>query len=227
MIKSENYLVVQGWMISELGLSGNELMCYALIYGFSQDGESVFQGNSKYISEWLNISQRSVFPLLKKLTEKGLIEKIEKTINGVRLCDYKVASEVLKNLQGGMKKLHRGTEETSVGGTEETSYHNNNIDNYKDIYNNNNIYNKPEKRFKKPTIDEIKTYCLERKNTINAEQFFDFYESKGWKIGNSPMKDWKASVRTWEKKERERRTWQAARGLFGVESGTYGKDIPL
>lgn len=84
-----------------------------------------------------------------------------------------------------------------------------------------------DKRFKKPTIEEINKYCLDRNNNINAEQFFDFYESKGWKVGNQPMKDWKASVRTWEKKEREKRTWRAAQGMFGVESGTYGKDIPL
>lgn len=84
-----------------------------------------------------------------------------------------------------------------------------------------------DKKFKKPTIEEINKYCLDRNNNINAEQFFDFYESKGWKVGNQPMKDWKASVRTWEKKEREKRTWRAAQGMFGVESGTYGKDIPL
>ena len=59
----------------------------------------------------------------------------------------------------------------------------------------------PSKKFKKPTIEEIKEYCEERTNNINAEQFYDFYESKGWKVGNSLMKDWKASVRTWEKRD--------------------------
>lgn len=57
------------------------------------------------------------------------------------------------------------------------------------------------KRFKKPTMEEIKSYCMERNNGVDAERFFDFYESKGWKVGNQPMKDWKAAVRTWEKKE--------------------------
>lgn len=56
------------------------------------------------------------------------------------------------------------------------------------------------KRFIKPTVEEIKAYCCnERKNNVDAEVFFNFYESKGWKIGSNPMKDWKASVRTWEK----------------------------
>lgn len=56
------------------------------------------------------------------------------------------------------------------------------------------------KHFVKPTLDEIKNYCLERNNGINAERFLDYYEAKGWKVGNSPMKDWKAAVRTWEQK---------------------------
>lgn len=60
-------------------------------------------------------------------------------------------------------------------------------------------------RFKKPTLAEITAYCAERKNTINPQTFFDFYEAKGWKIGTSPMKDWRAAVRTWESKQKENR----------------------
>lgn len=57
------------------------------------------------------------------------------------------------------------------------------------------------KRFVKPTINEIQDYCIERKNNVNAEQFFDYYESNGWKVGKNSMKDWKAAVRTWERSE--------------------------
>jgi len=53
--------------------------------------------------------------------------------------------------------------------------------------------------FVKPTIQEISDYCKERKNSVNPESFFDFYESKGWLVGKNKMKDWKAAVRTWEK----------------------------
>lgn len=58
--------------------------------------------------------------------------------------------------------------------------------------------------FIKPSLDEIKAYCAERNNNIDAQSFFDFYESKGWKIGNTPMKDWRAAVRTWERKTKEK-----------------------
>lgn len=54
-------------------------------------------------------------------------------------------------------------------------------------------------RFVKPSVEQIAEYCRERKNNIDAQHFFDHYESKGWKIGKNPMKNWKAAVRTWEK----------------------------
>lgn len=55
------------------------------------------------------------------------------------------------------------------------------------------------KRFVKPTLDEVKAYCRERMNMVDAEKFMNYYESNGWKVGKNPMKDWKATVRTWEK----------------------------
>ncbi len=55
------------------------------------------------------------------------------------------------------------------------------------------------KRFAKPTIEEVVDYCNERNNDVDAEKFYDYYSSNGWKVGKNSMKDWKASVRTWEK----------------------------
>ncbi|MBF1026252.1 MAG: hypothetical protein HXK89_02505 [Lachnospiraceae bacterium] len=57
------------------------------------------------------------------------------------------------------------------------------------------------KRFSAPSVDEVRNYCRERGNSIDAETFVDFYASKGWKVGNSPMKDWQSAIRTWEKRE--------------------------
>lgn len=58
--------------------------------------------------------------------------------------------------------------------------------------------------FVKPSVEEVKAYCEERNNGIDAEAFIDFYESKGWKIGKDSMKDWKAAVRNWERSKKER-----------------------
>lgn len=67
---------------------------------------------------------------------------------------------------------------------------------------------KPKKRvlFTPPTVDEVKAYCLERNNKIDAQTFIDFYEAKGWMIGANKMKDWKAAVRTWEKRNNGKAT---------------------
>lgn len=56
-------------------------------------------------------------------------------------------------------------------------------------------------RFVPPSLDEVKAYCTERKNNVDPESFINFYESKGWYVGKSKMKDWRACVRTWEKRE--------------------------
>ena len=59
--------------------------------------------------------------------------------------------------------------------------------------------NSNNKRFTPPSLEEVKAYCNERHNGIDAQQFIDFYESKGWMVGKNKMKDWKACVRTWER----------------------------
>lgn len=56
-------------------------------------------------------------------------------------------------------------------------------------------------RFIPPTIDEVEAYCQERGNGVDPERFVDFYASKGWRVGKEPMKDWKAAVRTWERRD--------------------------
>lgn len=72
---------------------------------------------------------------------------------------------------------------------------------------NKSVADKPPKaRAEPPTLDEIKAYCRERRSTVSAEAFYDFYTANGWKQGQGqgkPIKDWKAAVRTWERRDRE------------------------
>ena len=75
----------------------------------------------------------------------------------------------------------------------EYSYVNDN-DNVSDSVKNNK-----EGKKNKPTLEECKQYCLERNNGVDADKFFNYYESNGWRVGKNPMKDWKAAIRTWEK----------------------------
>lgn len=66
---------------------------------------------------------------------------------------------------------------------------------------NPNPKEEARERAHRPTVEEVAAYCRERGNSVDAERFVDFYASKGWKVGNQPMKDWKACVRTWEKRD--------------------------
>ena len=87
-IKDNNFIAIQGWMRNKLGLKGHELIVYALIYGFSQDGSSSFSGTRRYIAEWCGCSMRTVDNTLASLLGKKLIVKHEKYVNMIRVCDY-------------------------------------------------------------------------------------------------------------------------------------------
>lgn len=69
----------------------------------------------------------------------------------------------------------------------------------KEIHSSAKSTTTKRKRFEKPTLSEIKAYCIERNNNVDAQHFFDYYESNGWKVGKNSMKNWQAAVRTWEK----------------------------
>lgn len=73
-------------------------------------------------------------------------------------------------------------------------------------------------RFTPPTLEEVKSYCEERKNNVDAQKWIDFYEAKGWMIGKNKMTNWKAAVRTWEKETNK----QAKPKLIGAQGKTGG-----
>lgn len=184
-MKEGTYVTIQWWMVDQLKLKGNELLVYAIIYGFCQDGDGEFNGSLSYLAEWTSSSKMGIMKALKKLIEKDYISKSEKFINGIKYCKYLICKQslpVCNKVAWGMQQ----------------SLPNNIVD-----INTTKVYttmgeNKKSK-FIKPTIDEIRQYCIERKNNIDAETFFDFYECKGWLVGKNSMKDWKAAVRTWER----------------------------
>ena len=87
-VKSENHLVIHGFMRTELGLSGNDLLVYAIIYGFSQDGNSRFIGSLQYLADWCGCSKQGIQKNIKNLLGRNLINKEELTVNGIRYVKY-------------------------------------------------------------------------------------------------------------------------------------------
>lgn len=138
-IQDDNYFQISGWMLNRLKLKGTDLQIYAIIYGFSQDGESQFTGSLQYLCDFTGTSRPTVIKALKSLVEKEFIIKTENNINGVIFNRYKANLQVVKKLYGcGKEILPEGSKETLQGGGKETLPNNKVLDNK---YNNNNIYN--------------------------------------------------------------------------------------
>lgn len=179
------YITIQQEMRDVLGLKGNELLVFAFIYGYSQEGLGCYYGSLAHLQEVCGIASRqTAIAVLKSLCEKGYIIKTEQ-LYPVKMVSYSVCPKIGQVVQkmdiGCPKKGHNNKE----------------INKY-----NNSLY-KGSSHFQKPTIEEIRQYCQESRLDVDAEQFFNFYESKGWVIGKSPMKSWKAAVCTWSRREKE------------------------
>lgn len=174
----------------------NELRLLLAISCLTARDGMCFASNN-YFAELFGETDVSISRKLKKLADRGYL-----TINyerrGCEIISRKIRLTKLltDDYQNCYSTINQNVKEN-----------NNNKEN-----NNINIIIKESKKntykcFTKPTIDDIKLYCEERGNKIDAEYFYDYYESKGWKVGkNSPMKDWKAAIRLWEKNDREKET---------------------
>lgn len=90
-MNSDYYVTVQGWMVQRLKLQKNDLIIYAIIYGFSQDGESVYRGGDEYLAYASGLPLSTVRKILKRLMEKGLIVKSQEIVGDELLDRYSVA----------------------------------------------------------------------------------------------------------------------------------------
>lgn len=87
-MKRDRFIVILGWMMDDLGLSGNDLLIYALIYGFSQDGKNEYTGSLAKLAEWIHTSDSRCSERLARLVERGLLNKRVFEMNGVTRCGY-------------------------------------------------------------------------------------------------------------------------------------------
>lgn len=112
MMEKQRYIVIQEWML-ELGLSGSELLAYALIYGFCQDGESDFHGSAAYVARWCGVSREWAVRILGKLVDIGLIVRKGGEAGYPVRYSLPVGGCEESSHPGGVKKVHRGCEESS------------------------------------------------------------------------------------------------------------------
>ena len=180
--------IVKGiWIPIEIwqnrSLSWNEKILLMEIDSFTAKDRQCYISN-EYIAELLGVSVSWASKCLSHLLELGLV-RVVKFDGRKRYVESTIQFKADLNessMQDGTKVQHTNNNE---------------------YINNNSLYKKGSSRFQKPTIEEIRQYCLEKGYNVDAEQFFNFYESKGWVVGKSPMKNWRAAVSTWNKREKE------------------------
>ena len=173
------YAIISAEVRYDKNLTANAKLLYAEITALLNMNGECFATN-KYFSNLYGKSVVTISKWISELISNGYVSSIYTYKGGTKEIDRRY----LSILKGGIK-------ENDKGGIKEKFKDNNTSINNNITYSNNKV------RFKKPDVNEIADYCLERKNGIDAETFFDFYESKNWFIGKSKMKSWKACVRTW------------------------------
>ena len=177
--KPNYYAIIPAEVRYSKALTPNAKLLYAEITALcNMNGKCT--ASTEYFCRLYEVSRGAVQNWLKMLDDNGYIN---------RTVIYK---------QGTKQIMHRYINLKDKGSIK-ISTDNTNIN----IINTNLTDSNKKAFFKKPTLDEIKNYCILRKNNIEAEAFIDFYESKDWLIGKNKMKNWKACVRTWESREKK------------------------
>lgn len=174
-----------------------ETVILSVIFGFSQDGESMFHGSLKYLQRKAKCSRNKVVKSLAHLVNLGFVEKADHIINGVKFCEYRCTFTEIPSTHGVLGSTH----EVLGGSTHGVP---NIIDiNIKRNNKDTNTVHAP--KFVAPSVYDVESYCIEAGLVaMVAQDFYDYYESNGWKVGRNAMKDWKAAARRWDKAQQER-----------------------
>lgn len=200
---------MQGWIKLYRKMLKNPVVCkdgdhlavwvYLLLNATHEEYPMLFKGEKiilkpgqlitgrKSISMKLNVSESKVQRILNFLKSEQQIE--QQISNKNRLITILNWSEYQSCEQQDEQQVNnnRTTSEQQVNTN-------------KNVKNNKNV---KEERFRPPSTEEVKEYCLKRKNNIDAENFHNFYSAKGWMVGKNKMKDWQAAIRTWEQRDKK------------------------
>ena len=200
MTKPNYYAVIPAEVRYSKKLTPNAKLLYAEITALcNMNGKCT--ASTQYFCRLYEVSRASIQNWLRLLEKNGYITRDVKYRQGSK----EILSRSIKLVDNPSIKMC--TDNTNIN-----------------ITNTNLTDSNKKALFKKPTLDQVKNYCILRKNNIDAEAFLDFYESKNFMIGKNKMKDWKAAVRTWERREvkntpmgkfhQQISSWQEAKNLI-------------
>lgn len=196
-------------------LDGNERSIWMTILCLaSQSGDGIV----RYTTEEKLIEKAGVLSMYRK-NYKGVLNRFEKLqmleeCNGNLTEGFKPKNWEKRQYSEGYLRVKRFREKDSNADgnddvTDEITIEEKRVEESRE--EKKRIEKSNTAKFSPPTLEEVKAYCIERKNSINPSRFMNYYQSNGWMVGRYKMKDWKASVRTWEEKETpsvEQKTYQ-------------------
>ena len=179
------------WLMDNLTIEAKAI--YGMLCSYAGSGSTAYP-SVEFMCKKLHISNTRFYKHMNLLIGAGVVEKnqIKKNKGSFENNVYTLVPN-LRNIQNaytqneGMQNEYTQNEGANINNNKINSKKNNN--------------NKGEVHFTPPTIAEVEQYCREKGYNINASNFVDFYEAKGWMIGKNKMKDWKAAVRTWVRRE--------------------------
>ena len=200
LLASDGFLSVNKHIARIVGLDAAVLLAeLASAHNYFESREQLtadgmFFETVEHIQENTTLTQYQQAKAVKILSDAGILETKKVGIPAKRY--FFINEEAVLNILDykKSKNLITGDEKTSSLDDKKLDCNNN---------KENNKQNNKVSRFVPPTVEEVAAYCKERNNDIDAEHFVDFYSSKGWKVGNSKMTDWKAAVRTWEHRDKQ------------------------
>jgi len=176
MTKPNYYAVIPADVRYSKKLTPNAKLLYAEITALCNlNGKCT--ASTEYFCKLYEVSRVSIQKWLKTLEDNNYIKRV----NIYKQGSKEILTRVITLVNNPRKQ--KLTDNTNINIT------------------NTNLTDSNSKRFKKPTLEEVNNYCLERKNNIDAEAFISFYESKDWYIGKNKMKNWKQAIITWEKRD--------------------------
>jgi hypothetical protein len=197
------YAVIPANVRYDPELKDKAKLLYGEIVALSNKNGYCFASN-RYFAELYGVSKMTISLLIKNLVDNGYIEtEIKYKENSKEIDNRYIKIVIYPYIKKSIYPIYENLKDNNI-----------NINNTS-INIKENI---KRKNFQKPTVEEVSEYCKERNNNIDPYTFIDFYESKDWYVGKNKMKDWKACIRTWEKRSNkhieEKPEW-------------FGKDIKI
>jgi len=196
---TDNYTIISNEVLSDSALSDGAKILLLYMLSCKDDWKFSMKG----LASCLGLSVGAVNARVQELKNRGYVTLSQGRGKRGHFgdCDWEIYEKPCSNLAVFGETEFGGTEHglTEHGKTERITNTNN-----KQVLNITSTKGK-KKVFVPPTVEEVSAYCSERNNSIDPEAFVAFYNSKGWKVGKNPMKDWKSAVITWEKRQKKDR----------------------